>query len=66
LSGPVECLIASLFGVGTRFACRSKFLNLIVREVLDPDKAIARRAYANEFVQLDLNGRAAPVLRILN
>jgi hypothetical protein len=66
LSGPVECLISGFLGSGTRFTFRAELLNLIICEVLDSHETIARRAHANEFVQLYLNGGAVPVLRILN
>ena len=66
LAGTLNRLFAGFFSFGAPLALVADFLKLVIGEMFDPDKGIMRRADANEFVQLDLNGGAIAVLRILD
>lgn len=65
-AGSFNRVLARLFGGGPALAPFADIFEFFVREVLDADKRILRRAYPDKFIQLDLDGRAVPILRILD
>ena len=51
---------------GALFALLPNQLELLFGKVLNPNKRIPRPAGSDELVELGLNGRSIPILRVLN
>jgi hypothetical protein len=64
--GFVDLGFAAPVRVGPPFAFGTDFFDFLVGQVFDSHKGILSRADADQFVELDLNGGAVAVLRILN
>ena len=62
-------MVPALFfrlGLGPLFALRANVLQLLFGQMFNSDKEILGFAVADQFVQLHLDRRAVPILRILN
>src|SRR3982750_1893593 len=66
LPGFLHRFLAGLSCPGTRLAFGTKLFEFGVGEMLDPDEGVARGANPDEFVELDLDRRAVPVLGVLD
>ena len=65
-AGFLHRFLTNLLGLCARLALGAEIFEFVIGKMFDSYKGVACSADPDEFVELDLNGCAIPVLRVLN